>query len=118
MSLHEAMTRIDDQLSHVWVVRTFLKHSEEAEESDELMEVVRTLYDACLAVGPSWTAQDADGYLKTVRKKLGKLRDAAARFRQLQPHVSAHTNFKMAVQSLEAAVEEISRLADAAADGS
>ena len=33
MSPHDRMTRIDELLSHVWMVRTFLKHSEEVEET-------------------------------------------------------------------------------------
>ena len=110
MTADDAMRRIDAQLSHVWVVRTFVKHSEEAEDDDELMEIVRTLYDYTLALGPAWSAQDADEYLKLARKKYGHLRDAAARFAELQPEVSDHTNFKMAVQSLATAVDEIGQL--------
>ena len=110
MTADEAMRRIDAQLSHVWVVRTFLKHSEEAEEDDELMEIVRTLYDYALALGPAWNAQDSAEYLKLARKKYGHLCDAAARFAELQPEVSDHTNFKMAVRSLATAVEEVGRL--------
>ena len=41
----EKVKKLDDLLSHVWMVRTFLKHSEEAEEDDELLEVHRGLYD-------------------------------------------------------------------------
>lgn len=107
MTPHEAMRRIDAQLSHVWVVRTFLKHSEEAEEDEELQEIVRVLYDYCLALGPAWTAQDAAEYLKLAHKKYSKLREAAETFARIQPEVSAHTNFKMAVASLRTAVEEI-----------
>jgi hypothetical protein len=110
MTADEVMRRIDTQLSHVWVVRTFLKHSEEAEEDEELMEIVRTMYDYSLALGPAWNAQDSAAYLKLARKKYGHLRDAAARFAELQPEVSDHTNYKMAVRSLAAAVDEIGRL--------
>ena len=45
-------------------MRTFLKHSEEAEEDEELYEIVRVLYDYCLALGPSLNAHDAAEYLK------------------------------------------------------
>lgn len=110
MSPHELMHRIDALASHVWVVRTFVKHSEEAEESPELMEVVRELYDFCLALGPSLQAGDAEAYLKIVRKKLPRLERAAERFAELAPQVSAHTNFKMAVQSLATAVGDMARL--------
>lgn len=112
------MRRIDELLSHVWMVRTFVKHSEEAEEDAALQAVVRDLYDACLAVGPAWTAQNAAEYLKVARKKYANLRAAGEQFAALQPQVSAHTNFKMAVASLGVAVREIGQLlsASAAAD--
>lgn len=107
MSPVDAMRRIDALLSHVWVVRTFLKHSEEAAEDDDLMEIVRTLYDGLLALGPAWQAQDADAYLKLLRKKLPKLQHAAAEFARLQPEISVHTNFKMAVLSLQTALQDV-----------
>ena len=43
MDLPELMQRFDDQLSHVWMVRTFLKHSDEAEEDEGVQQVYRTL---------------------------------------------------------------------------
>ncbi|HWA98990.1 MAG TPA: amidohydrolase [Pirellulales bacterium] len=110
MSPDEIMRRIDTQLAHVWVVRTFLKHSEEAEDDAELYEIVRVLYDYCLALGPSLTAGDADTYLKLAHKKLAKLKQAAAHFAEILPRVSAHTNFQMARASLDAAIAEIERL--------
>ncbi|MGH7138674.1 MAG: amidohydrolase [Pirellulales bacterium] len=112
MSPDDAMRRIDALLSHVWVVRTFVKHSEEAEDDDELMEVVRVLYDYCLSLGPAWNAQDSTEYLKLARKKFGHLREAAGRFAELQPLVSDHTNFKMAVRSLQTAVDDIALIVD------
>jgi hypothetical protein len=113
MAPDDAMRRIDALLSHVWVVRTFVKHSEEAEDDDELMEVVRTLYDYCLALGPALNAQDSGEYLKLAGKKYGHLRDATVRFAELQPLVSDHTNFKMAVRSLTTAVDEIGQILSA-----
>jgi hypothetical protein len=110
MTPDEAMRRIDALLSHVWVVRTFVKHSEEAEDDEELMEVVRTLYDYSLSLGPAWNTKDAAEYLKLAHKKFAKLRQATADFARLQPEVSVHTNFKMAVTSLETAVEDIGRI--------
>lgn len=107
MTADEAMRRIDALLSHVWVVRTFVKHSEEAEDDDELMEIVRILYDFSLALGPAWNAQDSAEYLKLAGKKYARLREAAARFAELQPQISDHTNFKMAVRSLATAIDDI-----------
>lgn len=114
MTPDEAMHRVDELLSHVWMVRTFLKHSEEAEEDDELMEVVRDLYDYTLALGAPWNEKNAAEYLKQARKKLAKLRAATERFEKLQPEISTHTNFQMASRSLRTAVGEIGAILDGA----
>lgn len=116
MSSADTMQRVDMLLSHVWMVRTFLKHSEEAAEDDELASVHRDLYDCMLALGPSLQAGDAEGYLKQMRKKLARLRRATELFVQIQPEISTHTNFQMAARSLAAAVAEIARTLGEASD--
>lgn len=114
---HESLVqRIDTLLSHVWMVRTFLKHCEEAEEDEELAEVHRELYDFMLALGPSLNAGDTAGYLKQARKKWSRLTRAAETFSQIQPQISTHTNFQMAARSLTAAVAEIGALLHANRD--
>lgn len=110
MTPHERMQRIDTLLSHVWMVRAFLKHSDEAAEDDELAGVHRDLYDYMLALGAPFKAGDADEYLRMADKKFSKLRRATELFREIQPEISSHTNFQMAVQSLTAAVAEIGAL--------
>lgn len=107
MNPDDAMRRIDELLSHVWMVRTFLKHSEEAQEDDELAEVHRDLYDYMLALGSPYNEADAKAYLKLASKKLAKLRRCTELFSRIQPEISQHTNFKMAAQSLAAAVRRI-----------
>jgi hypothetical protein len=106
----DLMQAIDTQLAHVWMVRAFLKHSEEAAEDDELAEVHRELYDFMLAVGGPYKEGNAEEYLKLAHKKLGKLKRATELFLQIQPEVSQHTNFFMAAASLKAAVAEVDRL--------
>jgi cob(I)alamin adenosyltransferase len=110
MTADDAMHRIDALLAHVWMVRAFLKHSDETQDDEELQEIHRELYDYMLALGRSWTDQDAAAYLKQAHKKLHKLQAAAARFAEIQPEVSGHTNFQMAVRSLTAATGEIAAL--------
>jgi cob(I)alamin adenosyltransferase len=110
MTPDDQMRRIDTLLSHVWMVRTFIKHSEEAEEDEELGEIHRTLYDCMLALGAPLAAGDAESYLRTLRKKISRLKQATQLFQDIQPEVSSHTNFQMAARSLSAAVEEIVRL--------
>lgn len=104
------MQGIDTLLSHVWMVRAFLKHSEEAEDDEELCQVHRILYDYMLAVGAAYDRNDAETYLKQAKKKWSKLRGAVELFEEIQEEVSSHTNFKMARRSLRAAVDQIDLL--------
>ena len=108
MTDEEKVRAIDDALSHVWMVRAFLKHCEEAEEDDELREVPRALYDAMLALGPPLRDKDWPKYLKQAKKKLKKLTGAVELFEEIQPEISSHTNFQMAAQSLRIAVGQVS----------
>ncbi|TWT98442.1 amidohydrolase [Stieleria varia] len=101
---------IDTQIAHVWMVRTFLKHADEAEEDEELRGVVRDLYDFILAVGPMDESVDVKAYLKMAKKKLSKLRRATELYEEIQPEVSGHTNFVMAARSLRTAVNAISQV--------
>ena len=68
MNAQEKMQRIDALLSNVWMVRTFLKHSEEVEGDEEFQSVYRTLYDSMHALGSAFQANDAERYLKQLRK--------------------------------------------------
>lgn len=106
----ELMQEVDAELAHVWMVRAFLKHSEEAQEDDELAEVHRELYDYMLALGAPLKEQDAEAYLKMARKKLGRLQKAERLFAEIQPEISGHTNFQMAAASLKRSVNLITQL--------
>ena len=106
----EYVEQIDALLSHVWMVRAFLKHCEEAEEDDELLDVQRALYDYMLALGGPLRAGDHEKYLKQAKKKLKKLRSANELFQEIQPEISSHTNFQMAAVSLNIAVGQIGEL--------
>ena len=110
MEAEEKVKRIDDLLSHVWMVRTFLKHSEEAEEDEELNDVFRSLYDYMLALGSPYNEKDYEKYLKLAKKKLKKLKKTTQLFLEIQPEISSHTNFKMAAQSLRLSVDQIASL--------
>ena len=104
---------IDAEVTHLWMVRTFLKHVDEAEDDEDLRGVVRDLYDFILAVGPVNDVSDPAVYLKMAKKKLGKLRKATELYEEIQPEVSGHTNFVMAARSLRLCVDRIAAIASA-----
>src|SRR6187401_2440312 len=110
MTPEHLMQAVDTQLAHVWMVRAFLKHSKEAAEDEELAGVHRELYDYMLALGGPLKEGNSEEYLKLAKKKFGKLKRAAELFEKIQPEVSQHTNFIMAVASLKAAVAEVESL--------
>lgn len=110
MTPDERMQRIDDLLTHVWMVRTFLKHSEEIEDDEELAEVMRKLYDYTHSLGAAWSAQDSEAYLHQARKKLHRLRQATEQFAEIQPEVSMHMTYQMARRSLETTVQDVTAL--------
>lgn len=112
-ALAGAVAEIDDQLAHLWMVRTFIKHSDEAQDDEELREIARDLYDYILAVAPAKTNEDDDAYIKMARKKFSKLRKAAELFDEIQEEVSMHTNFQMANRSLQQVVQQIARILEA-----
>ena len=109
----ERVRAIDTELTHIWMVRTFLKHADESEDDGDLRAIVRDLYDFILAVGPLDEVEDPAVYLKMAKKKLSRLRKATELYEEIQPEVSGHTNFVMAARSLRAAVNRITPLVQA-----
>lgn len=108
----ERVRAIDTQITHVWMIRTFLKHADESEDDEDLRAVVRDLYDFILAVGPMDDVEDPAVYLKMAKKKLSKLRRATELYEEIQPEVSGHTNFVMAARSLRTAVDRITEIVE------
>ena len=103
---HEAAAaRVDDLFAHLWMVRKFLKDAPESEDFPELLALGRTIFDAARAVEASRAEPAA--FLRAVRKKMAKLRAAADAFRGDAPRISDHTNFKMAVRSVDAALASV-----------
>jgi len=77
------------------MVRTFIKHSDEVEDFPELMGIVRAVFDTSRAL--ETRVDDPAGYLKMLRKKIGKLKSAAKQFEIDAREASTHTNFQQAV---------------------
>ena len=103
---------LDEQVAHVWMVRTFLKHSEEAEEDEDLCDVHRTLYDYMHALGAPRENRDWPELFKLAKKKYAKLRKATELWEEVQPEISSHTSFQMSRTSLVASVRRIGELLD------
>lgn len=110
MTPAEAMQRLNLVLSHAWMVRNFLKHAEEIEDDEEMLDVHRMIFDYLRAVEPSYQRGDAAEYLHRARGKLPKLRKSAEFFAADFKRVSDHTNFQMAATSLSFCVQQIEEI--------
>jgi len=110
-TLQDVVNRCDEIMSHAWMVRTFVKHSEEVEdypELDGLMGVARIIFDACRALETQ--VNDPAKYLHMLRKKIGRLKKATVEFERDAKQVSVHTNFMMAIRSTQICVRELEDL--------
>src|SRR5262249_35475075 len=114
MTPEEAVERLNTVLAHAWMVRTFLKHAEEIQDDEEMIEVHRMIFDYVRAVEPSYQRKDFKEYLHRARGKLAKLRRQAEFFAREFRRVSDHTNFQMAALSLSGCVRQIEEILAAA----
>ena len=105
-----AVERLNVVLAHLWMIRTFLKHADEIQEDEELLDVPRTLYDSIRAVEPAFQRGDYAEFLRRLKGKLSKLKKLAAFFTANFKRVSTHTNFEMAAMSLTGAVQEMEEI--------
>jgi hypothetical protein len=103
----EAVERLNVVLAHLWMVRTFLKHADEIQDDEELLDVPRTVFDYVRAVEPAFQRGDHKDYLHRIRGKLPKLRRVAELLAAEHRRVSDHTNFQMAALSLSGCVRQI-----------
>jgi hypothetical protein len=110
MSPEEAVARSNTILAHAWMIRTFLKHADEIQESEEMLDVPRTLYDSIRAVEPAFQRNDTSDYLRRLKGKLPKIRRAAEHFNAHYKEFSAHTNFEMAAISLSGVVKHLEEI--------
>ena len=110
MTSNEAMQRLNTILAHAWMVRAFLKHADEIQEDEEMLDVHRMIFDYIRALEPSHQRQDAKEFLHRARGKLPKLKRAAEFFAREFRRASDHTNFEMAAASLTACVRQIEEI--------
>src|SRR5437763_13082937 len=98
MTADEAMERLNVVLAHAWMVRNFLKHADEVQDDEEMLDVHRMIFDYIRAVEPSYQRKDAQEYCRRAQGKLPKLRREAESFARDYRRVSDHTNFEMAAR--------------------
>lgn len=110
MTPDEAVQRLNMVLAHAWMIRTFLKHADEIQESEEMLEVPRTLYDCIRAVEPAFERGDTADYLRRLKGKLPKIRRVADAFNAQFREFSPHTNFEMAALSLLGVVRQMEEI--------
>src|SRR6188768_371878 len=110
MSPEEAVARLNTVLAHAWMIRTFLKHADEIQESEAMLDVPRTLYDSIRAVEPAFERGDLADYLRRLKGKLPKLRRAAEYFAAHFKEFSPHTNYEMASASLLGVVRQMEEI--------
>lgn len=108
--LSEIVEECQDVMAHAWMVRTFVKHSEEVEDFPELMGMVRSVFDTSRAL--ETRLRDPTGYIKMLGKKIVGLRRATERFRIDAPLASTHTNFQQAVRSMDICLGRLEQLLD------
>lgn len=99
------VTRCQKIMAHGWMIRVFIKHCDEVDDFPQLNEMARTIFDMFRAVETQ--VENPEAYFRTVRKKIGRLRQAAAQFRIDAWHASTHTNFQQAVIAAEFLGEQI-----------
>jgi hypothetical protein len=110
VTAEQAVERLNVVLAHAWMVRAFLKHAEEIQDDEEMLDVHRTVFDFIRAPEPALQRGDAGEYLRRVRGKLPKLRRAADYLAREYRRVSDHTNYQMAALSLSGCVRQIDEI--------
>lgn len=102
LNASDAVIQSQQLFAHAWMVRTFVKHSPEVEDFPELMAIARNVFDVARSLESR--VDDPAAYFRQLKKKLTRLKAAAAQFREDAPRASTHTNFQQAVLSMDACI--------------
>ncbi|MDB4743548.1 amidohydrolase [Planctomicrobium sp.] len=103
--LEECVIYCQEQMAHAWVVRAFVRHSDEIEDFPELTLICRAIFDLSRAL--ETRVDDPVGYFKMLNKKLGKYRVAISEYAKNVPDISTHTNFSQSVISMQSGLREL-----------
>jgi hypothetical protein len=73
MRQEELISSIQGVLAHLWMIRTFLKHADEIQDDENMLEVPRTLFDYIRATEPAYQVSSIVSGKQTliIRKTLG-----------------------------------------------
>jgi hypothetical protein len=107
MTPEQAVEKLNAILAHAWMVRAFLKHADEIQEDEAMLDVHRVIFDYVRAVEPAAQGGDAKEYLHRAKGKLPKLRRVAEFLAKEYRRISDHTNYQMAALSLTDCVRQI-----------
>jgi hypothetical protein len=99
-------------MAHAWMIRAFLRHSDEAEDSPEMFDFGRSVFDLCRALEPF--LEDPALFFKTLRKKIRAFEVAVEKFAVDAPKLSYHTNYLQAVESAKGCVANLNRIMEEA----
>lgn len=110
--LQSCVQQAQNVMAHAWMVRTFVKHSDEVEDFPELMQVSRTIFDLSLALESR--IENPKEYFRMLGKKWSRLNKAAAQFAIDAPIASTHTNFQQAVISVHTCVSQLQQILEEA----
>ena len=108
--LAQLVDRCQLLMAHAWVVRAFVRHSDEVEDFPELGEIGRAVFDLSRAL--ETRVDDPPAYFKMLEKKLGKFRTAIEKFAEDAPKASSHTNFAQCVVSIRGCVTGLAACLD------
>jgi hypothetical protein len=117
MTPEQAVERLNAIMAHAWMVRAFLKHADEIQDDEAMLDVHRVIFDYVRAVEPAAQRGDATEYLHRARGKLPKLRRVAEFLAKEHRRISDHTNYQMASLSLTDCVRQLEEVLAAVSPG-
>ncbi|NBY03615.1 MAG: hypothetical protein EBQ87_16830, partial [Planctomycetes bacterium] len=76
MNQDQLIASIQGVLAHLWMIRTFLKHADEIQDDENMLEVPRTLFDYIRATEPAYQRADWPDFFHRLNGKFSRLKKA------------------------------------------
>jgi hypothetical protein len=110
-SAGELARLVEEQYSHVWMVRAYLAaRCPSCDDDEELSEVILRLSEAVDGLCMPPEEDDPERYLDRVRQQLQRLEESAELYHEIQPELPQDPDFRVANRSLRLAIERIHSL--------